>query len=122
MRTVKANSLILLLSVMTSLVIASCSGKTEKEIPEDVFSRDSMVMVMAKIHIAEALLNQYGSQTSQIDFKAAYFQKLIQENGIDTARFNRSFDFYASNPGIFSSVYEDVINEISRQQAEGKGK
>ena len=81
-----------------------------------------MVMIMAKIHIAESLLNQYGSQTSQIDFKAAYLQKLIHVNSIDTARFNRSFNFYASQPDIFTGVYEDVINEISRQQAEGKGK
>ncbi len=102
--------------------VASCSKTTEKKIPDDVFSRDSMVMIMAKIHIAEALLHQYGSQTSQIDFKAAYLQKLIHDNSIDTARFNRSFNFYASQPDIFTGVYEDVINEISRQQAEGKGK
>lgn len=104
------------------IVITSCNKKGEHDIPNDIFSRDSMVTVMAKIHIAEALLNQYGSQTSQIDFKAAYLQKLILENGIDTARFNKSFDYYASHPDLFAGVYEDVINEISRQQAEGKGK
>lgn len=101
--------------------LISCSRK-EEEVPEHVFSRDSMVMIMARIHIAEALLNQYGSQTNQIDFKAAYLQKLILDNGIDTARFNTSFDFYATRPELFAGVYDDVINEISRQQAIRKGK
>ena len=107
---------------VTLVIVASCQKNPESEIPEDVFERDSMVSIMAEIHIAEALLNQYGSQTNQIDFKAAYIQNLISKNNIDTARFNRSFDYYSTRPELFTGVYEDVINEISKRQAEGRGK
>lgn len=103
-----------------TLWMISCSGKKEIKIPDDVYPRDSMVLVMAEVHISEAFLMQQDYRQDQKRFKEAYMQQTLAGAGIDTAKFNRSFDFYSSNPALFTQIYDEVITEISKRQAADK--
>jgi len=102
------------------LLLAGCSNQSE-EIPPGIISKDSMISIMADIHIAEArLINAGGVVVKQKDVKSAYMRKILSEASDDTTRFLKSFDFYATHPEIFSQMYEQIIVEISKRQAEEK--
>jgi Domain of unknown function (DUF4296) len=98
-------------------VLASCQSESTQEIPAGVISRDSMVKIMADVHIAEARMQISDIRNSNPALKNTYLQEVLRRSGTDTARFNFSFKYYSGNPEIFAAMYEDVIVEISKRQA-----
>lgn len=97
-------------------------GKKDMVTPPEVLIRDSMVQVMATIHIAEARIMQANDQQLKQSVKSNFVLESLNKHQVDTALFNRSFDWYASHPEMFSELYDDVLSEISRRQAEANDK
>jgi len=79
-----------------------------------------MVHIMAMFHIAEARIMFAGSRATLPDVRMTYLREVLAHANVDTTRFLRSFDFYANKPALFASMYEDVIVDISKQQAEAR--
>ncbi|MFM7823645.1 MAG: DUF4296 domain-containing protein [Bacteroidota bacterium] len=98
------------------LLFTACTGKQEIQPPTGVMSRDSMVQAMATMHIAESRIMQSDNRNLSREIKSAVIQQELSKSGIDTASFNRSFDWYALHPDIFSAMYDDILSEISRRQ------
>jgi hypothetical protein len=102
------------------LLIFSTVGCHEPErqwkTPADVMSRDSMVQVMATVHITEARIMQANNQQLKQEEKSRFVLQSLSNHQIDTALFNRSFSWYASHPDLFSEMYDDILSEISRRQ------
>jgi hypothetical protein len=96
--------------------IYSCKPK-EDPVPAKVIGRDTMVNLLADLHLAEAKMLVSGKEFNSSVLKSAYLQNVLLKAKIDTARFSESFQFYATHPALFSSVYDDVITEISKRQA-----
>jgi len=105
--------------IFALIFLTGCRKSTE-EIPRGIISRDSMIFIMADIHIAEARIMKSGSKSSNRDLRSAYMQKVLTKSGVDTARFRKSFDYYSLHPEIFAEMYEDVVVVISKKQAESK--
>ncbi len=103
--------------IIFSLVFLAACTNDPNEIPEGIVARDSMVNVMAEIHIAEARIMKAGNRSEMKDLKSAYMQQVLSNAGIDTARFRKSFDFYSTHPEIFAVMYEEVVVAISKKQA-----
>lgn len=99
------------------LLLASCQSENTNEIPAGVIKRDSMVKIMADVHIAEARMQISDIRNSDPDLKNTYLQEVLRRAGTDTTRFNYSFKYYSGNPELFAVMYEDVIVEISKKQA-----
>lgn len=102
---------------LSLMVIVSCGGEKEVAIPGHVYSRDTMINILAGIHIAESQIGQTGYRPDAMTFKTAYMQDVLSQNSVDTSRFNTSFEFYSTHPQLFSQMYEEVIAEISRRHA-----
>ncbi len=98
------------------IFFAGCSAD-EPEIPDGIVARDSMVTLLAEVHIAEATLIKSGSKGLDITIKSAYLQDVLNNAGVDTARFLQSFDFYSTQPEMFAEMYEEVVVEISKRQS-----
>ncbi len=77
-----------------------------------------MVIIMADIHVAESQMVRAGGKGLDKDIRSAYLQKVLSAAGTDTTRFMKSFDFYSTHPEIFAEMYEEVVVEISKRQAE----
>lgn len=101
---------------LSILLLAACSDKHEIQPPTGVMTRDSMVQAMATMHIAESRIMQSENRNLSREIKSAVIQKELSKSGIDTASFNRSFDWYALHPDLFSAMYDDILSEISRRQ------
>ncbi|MFN5223364.1 MAG: DUF4296 domain-containing protein [Bacteroidota bacterium] len=98
------------------LLFAACSGKQDVQPPVGVMSRDSMVQAMATMHIVESRIMQFDGRNLSREIKSAVIQEELSKSGIDTMSFNRSFDWYALHPDLFSAMYDDILSEISRRQ------
>lgn len=104
--------------VLGLLIMQSC-GEEIKEIPVYVLSKDKMAKVLAEKHIIDASINlqlhKRPLTKEEIDdlYKSAY-----KQSGIRETQFDSSFSYYKDNPEELNEVYDLVLNQISRKQAE----
>ncbi len=97
--------------------MSACRSSTP-EIPKDIIQPDSMVIIMADIHVAESRMVVSGSMGTQRVVKSVYLQQVLLKANVDTARFLKSFDFYSLQPELFAEMYEQIVVELSSRQAE----
>jgi Domain of unknown function (DUF4296) len=100
------------------LFAASCGRGNKMEIPKDVMSRDTMVDVLTDVHLIKAA-QQMGMILDPSDTsKTASFEYVWKKHHITEAEYQKSLDFYTHNPAILDSIYENVLNNLSKQKAE----
>src|SRR6187549_2455985 len=96
------------------LLLAACSKKPV-EIPSDVISKDSMIVILTDVHLAEAVLQlknlSRNDSTKQIAL--GYYQWVFEKHKITPEQFNRSFDFYVKQPELMTTMYDSVITRLS---------
>lgn len=99
-------------------VLIGCSKK-EVEIPYDVIPRDTMIVVLAEIHLAEAtiqVLNVDLNETTKIA-SFGFYRHIFSKHNITQELFQKSFDFYRTEPAYFHAMYDEVITRLSEDQA-----
>jgi len=97
----------------------SCSrGNEESAVPPGIIVPDSMIQLLSEIHIAESRLLLSGAGQDAVLPKKAYIREVLVNHGVDSASFYKSFVYYTDRPHRFAAMYEEVINEISKKQAE----
>ncbi len=101
------------------LLVTSCTSD-ENELPPGIIPPDSMISVLADVHLAESKLLLNGRYINDEKLKATYIQFVLNKSNIDTGRFNQSFTYYTAHPDHFALMYDKVMAEISKRQAEKK--
>ncbi|MEO6884411.1 MAG: DUF4296 domain-containing protein [Bacteroidia bacterium] len=94
-----------------------CHSKKEVEIPVNVLPREKMVSVLVKINLLEASIDLKSVQDNKTNPNAPYFDPLKEEK-ITAEQYNKSFDFYSHHPVLMDSIYDDVLDELSKRKAE----
>ena len=97
------------------LLLQSCSQ--EKTTSVDVIPQDTMAMVLADIHIADATLNviMNSEKFKEID---DYYFSILKKYNISRSRFDSSIVYYSREPEVYGKVYEDVMFIISQEEGE----
>jgi hypothetical protein len=109
----------IIISILLLLTVLSCNQqKSSVTVPADVLSPDSMVQVLSDIHLAEAeaTLHPYSDSLGIINLPA-YYKYIFNNHKLDTAMFNRSMNFYLSNPELLNTVYNGILDELSKRHA-----
>jgi hypothetical protein len=107
------------------LFFAACSGEQVVKIPDNVLSEDKMAQVMMDMHLMEASMNITGVNPNRIDLAGSNVPlniDILKKNNITKKQFDDSFTFYSNNPELLSEVYQKVLNELSKMQAEVSNK
>ena len=107
------------------LLFMACSGSLEIKIPDNVLSKDKMTQVMMDIHLMEASINLSGGNPKKIDLAGSNVPlniDVLKKNNITKKQFDDSFSFYTHNPELLSEIYQNVLNELSKMQAEVSNK
>lgn len=99
------------------LFFFSCSKKEEK-IPAGIISKEKMVQLLVDYHLAEAQTQFHSTTDDAKTLKQSYYKFIFAKHKTDYNKLKKSFDFYSSHPEIFSKIYDDVITELSKKQAE----
>ena len=101
------------------LLVMSCSSKKEKDAPDNLLGKENMVKVMMDIQVADAAINlsNYGQGNYPND-KKKLFAEIYAKHKITRKQFEESFSYYVDHPDEFEKIYDDVIEGLSKRQAE----
>lgn len=100
-------------------MIAACGNK-ETEMPSDVIPQDKMMHVLMDIHLAEAGLRTENTfrADSLTQMTVNYYQFIFDKHQVTKEEFRRSFRFYTDNPEMMEKIYQKMIEEMSKKEAE----
>jgi hypothetical protein len=100
----------------------SCNNSKKIKIPEDILPEDSMVEVITDVHLVQAA-QRMGMVIDTADTGSfTSFEYVWKKHHITEKDYKRNLDFYSHNASILDSIYEKVLNNLSRQKAELQGK
>ena len=103
------------------LTLMSCNRLKTTQVPADVMPRDSMVSILVDIHVADAVADQkFGQDKPNRAFANGMYERIFEIHHTTAALYKTSFKYYESHPEILDKMYEQVITEISKREAELK--
>ena len=111
MKFIKFTSIIFVFLLLTQ----SCNQKNSSVV--EVIPQDTMAMLIADIHIADATLNVIMNSEKFKKIDDYYFSTLEKYN-ISRSRFDTSMVFYSTEPEVYGNIYEDVMLIISQKEGE----
>lgn len=105
--------------IVICVFVVSCGKKNAIKIPQDVICRDTMVDVLTDIHLVKAS-QQLGMAINPMDTShtGTPFDYVWAKHHITQNEYEKSLDFYTHNPAVLDSIYENVLNNLSKQRAE----
>ena len=106
--------------IFVSFLLFACSSK-EVSIPDDVIKKEKMIGLITDLKILEgAVQKRVIKQKTQQEIVSEQTLAIFKKHGITEEKFNRSFEFYQSEPDLMHGIYEKVLERLSEQQAEAK--
>jgi hypothetical protein len=104
--------------IMLSL---GCKPANKQSKPKNIIGRDTMVMILADIHLLETSLGIKVFEDRKMNETRNHIkEKIYKKYLVNKKQFRLSYDYYAMQSATIDSIYIDVISEISKRQAELK--
>lgn len=105
--------------IIACLLFFACSGKKTLNIPENILPKEKMAEVMIDIHLLEATMNLNSTSADKLNpANPSPNFDVLKKNNISKIQFDESFDFYSQHPELLIEVYQTVLNDLSKMQAE----
>ena len=98
------------LGIIVLLIITSCS-ESEIHVPQEIISAEQMIPILVDVHIVEGARNGtlILGDTNDIE---DYYAKIYEKHNISEEMFKRSFSFFNSEPDLFITIYEKVLDSL----------
>jgi hypothetical protein len=91
--------------------------------PAHFIPKEEMVKLLTEMHLLEATITLRNSQNQNHPPKDTLSVKdVFTHYGETPADFKENFQYYASKPALVSEIYDEVISELTRRQAEERKK
>jgi hypothetical protein len=97
--------------------ISSCSEKTARKEPAHLIPPDSLVVILADLHLADAFLNFNINTKTPYDPKN-FYDKVLEKHKTDRIQFSETITYYSAEPEKLDSLYDLVLNNLSTRKAE----
>ncbi|MCR9251871.1 MAG: DUF4296 domain-containing protein [bacterium] len=96
------------------LVIVGLGCTKEATIPDDILPQEKMIEILIDIHLLEEKIDylKLEKDTSLMLFKAYEFE-LLKEHEVDTAEYQKSYRWYASEVRTMSRMYETIVDSLN---------
>ena len=101
--------------ILTAL-LTGCQD--EPKVPEGTLSEAKMTQILTDMHLLEARVGRLGmtSLDSSTIVTEYLKQKIFKKYGTDSAAYNRSYQFYSTNPVFMERIYTDVVKKLETRQ------
>lgn len=109
-------------SLITVIFIASCSGEKKEKIPGDVIPEKEMTQLLTDLHLVEGYISSGFARDSADQKLLNYYHTVFKKYGVTEEQFQKSFEFYLRHPKLLDGVYQDVLEEMSKEEAEAAKK
>lgn len=103
----------LIFFVTTVLLLFSCTSNTVYEKPKDLISKDSMVILLKDLYLANGARSIKNKRQQR---KISYLPLVYKKYKIDSARFQRSNVYYTSKTDEYSSLLQEVLTILQSEQ------
>lgn len=122
------------------IVFTSCTPKEEVskvviEQPVDLIPQDKMIQVLADVHLLEGALqfrsphvpsrspymggvNELPPAPLPTDQKSMPYYDIFAKYGFTQDQYQRSLKWYSMDAELYGQMYDEVINELVRRQAQ----
>lgn len=94
-----------------ALSLAACGSEKKEKIPAGILPKEKMIAVITDLHVAEAAINLNLLRPDSL-------YDVYEKNKITKQQYDSSFKYYSLNPEKLVEIYNEVLNEISKKQAE----
>lgn len=101
--------------------LGGCSGNSnEVEKPENLIEREEMTQLLKQIQLVEAKYQRrLFTPKSEIKEKALeQYAHLLASEKVTLEQFKSSFMYYKQQPELLAEMFNQVIEELSKEQAE----
>jgi len=99
------------------LVIAGCKQKFPS-VPSDIIPVDKMERILIDMHISDAVAEvKTLGDINEKRLSQQYYMQIYKNYGISKADFLKSFTFYQNNPVLLNKIYDDILGEMSKREA-----
>lgn len=102
--------------LLLSIFLTSCQD--EPEVPKGTIPEAKMAQILTDMHLLEARVGRLGmtSLDSSTIVTEHLKQQIFKRYGTDSAAYNRSYEFYSTNPIFLERIYEDVVKKLETRQ------
>lgn len=98
-------------------LVTACSSHKENR-PSDLIPLGKMQMILKDIHYADGIANREGETDNSADARTqALYKEVFEKHGISQKQFFESFNYYLLHVADLDSIYNNIITEISKEQA-----
>ncbi len=104
------------ISIIVCFLLFSC-GTQQKEIPNDVITKEKMIEVMTEVELTQALIRLKASTQDTINEQQLY-NEVYMEFDISEEKFNKSLEYYCKDPNQLKEMYNKVIENLTKKQSE----
>lgn len=101
------------------ILMALLTGcQDEPKIPAGTIPEPKMAQILTDMHLLEARVGRLGitSLDSSTIITEHLKSKIFKKYGTDSATYNRSYQFYSTNPVFLERIYEDVVKKLETRQ------
>ena len=115
-----------ILGILFLGIFSACSTKMDyPDAPDDLISEEQMVDYLHDLTILEAgIQNRYQSVNRYYKTMIRSGEKYLKSKGLTVDRFERSFDYYATQPEVFQRITTAAMDkmtiELNEKEAKGK--
>jgi hypothetical protein len=102
------------------ILLASCSKKAVP-IPPDIIQKKLMIEIMTDVQLAEAAKDVSMPDDKQKVTVEQSYAFIFNKYHITRDQFQKSFNYYKSNPQLMEEVLTEVLNRLSEMQAKQSG-
>jgi uncharacterized protein DUF4296 len=100
------------------LLVAGCKQKFPS-IPSDVIPLAKMENVLIDMHISDAVAETRSlGDGNEKKWSQQYYLQIYKNYGITKDEFLKSYLFYQNNPVLLNQMYDDILGEMSRREAQ----
>ncbi|MEZ5058701.1 MAG: DUF4296 domain-containing protein [Saprospiraceae bacterium] len=100
-------------SIFFLIILSACNKQEAVELP---FPREKVVAILADVHVSEAALQPLFGEVKD-SISKIYYQQIYEIHDIDSEQLKALMTTLKDHPKEMEAIYEEVIDEISRQKA-----
>ena len=103
--------------------LAGCAPEAGPPKPADLLAPREMVPLLADLHVAEGRAQHSARAADTI--QALYLQQeaaIFWKRGVDRARFERSYRYYAAHPEELEAIYATLTDTLAMREVRLKAK
>jgi hypothetical protein len=102
---------------LLTVFMTSCS-KPKTVIPAGVLTEKEMIPLLVDIHIAQAAVSVENVNDSLKYTMDEMLPYILSIHHVERAAYDSSIGYYTRHPELMQQMYEEVINELSKEEGE----